>query len=169
MHVMYQRCSGIDVHVRFLVVCLSIIEAGQRRKEIRSFRHETADLLTLRARQLQEGCAHVGMESTGGLLAAGVSTLGRALRTGGGKCSTYQNGTGPQNGRARRRMDCRRVAEWALGRQLRTQPRATRVARSNSATYQPGSRGGDQIVSCCQRCDGQIGTSHSRSAVCRRE
>ena len=30
MQVLYQRCSGIDVHLRFLVVCLSIVEAGQR-------------------------------------------------------------------------------------------------------------------------------------------
>jgi transposase len=65
MQVMSQRCAGIDVHLRFLVVCLSIIEAGQRRKEIRTFRSETADLLALRAWLLQEGCSHVGMESTG--------------------------------------------------------------------------------------------------------
>ena len=65
MEVMYQRCAGIDVHLRFLVVCLSIVEAGQRRKEIRSFRNETADLLALRAWLLQERCSHVGMESTG--------------------------------------------------------------------------------------------------------
>ena len=63
--VMYQRCAGIDVHLRFLVVCLSRIEAGQRRKEIRTFRNETADLLALRAWLLQEQCSHVGMESTG--------------------------------------------------------------------------------------------------------
>ncbi len=65
MQVMYQRCAGIDVHLRFLVVCLIIIEAGQRRKEIRTFRNETADLLALRAWLLQEQCTHVGMESTG--------------------------------------------------------------------------------------------------------
>lgn len=65
MRVMYQRCAGIDVHLRFLVVCWSIIEAGQRHKEIRTFRTETADLLALRAWLLQEGCSSVGMESTG--------------------------------------------------------------------------------------------------------
>jgi transposase len=65
MQVMYQRCAGIDVHQCFLVVCLIISEAGQRRKEIRTFRHETTDLLALRAWLLQEGCTHVGMESTG--------------------------------------------------------------------------------------------------------
>jgi hypothetical protein len=43
-----KRCAGIDVHLRFLVVCLSILEAGERRKEIRTFRNETADLLALR-------------------------------------------------------------------------------------------------------------------------
>jgi transposase len=53
---------GISVSGR---VCLSIIEAGQRRKEIRTFRHETADLLALRAWLLQEQCSHGGMESTG--------------------------------------------------------------------------------------------------------
>ncbi len=45
MEGVYQRCAGGDVHQRFLVVCLSIVEGGQRRKEIRSFSTETADLL----------------------------------------------------------------------------------------------------------------------------
>ena len=49
IEVLYPRCAGIDVHQRFLVVCLCIIEAGKRRREIRTFRHETADLLALRA------------------------------------------------------------------------------------------------------------------------
>ena len=49
MQVMYQRCAGINVHLRFLVVCLSIIKAEQRRKEIHTFHNETAGLLTLRA------------------------------------------------------------------------------------------------------------------------
>jgi transposase len=65
MEVVYQRCAGVDVHLRFLVVCLSIVEAGQRRKEIRHFSNETADLLALRAWLLQEGCSAVGMESPG--------------------------------------------------------------------------------------------------------
>ena len=65
MEVIASCCAGIDVHQRFLVVCLSRIEAGQRHKEIRTFRHETPDLLALRAWLLQAGCTHVGMESTG--------------------------------------------------------------------------------------------------------
>lgn len=65
MQVMYERCAGIDVHQCFLVVCLSLVEAGQRSKELRTFRNETADLLALREWLRQKGCTHVGMESTG--------------------------------------------------------------------------------------------------------
>ncbi|WP_220210854.1 hypothetical protein [Reticulibacter mediterranei] len=49
------------MHQRFLVVCLSIVEAGRRSKEIRTFRHETADLLALREWVVQQACTHVGM------------------------------------------------------------------------------------------------------------
>ena len=62
---MDERCAGIDVHQRFVVVCLTLMEGGKRRQEIRTFRNETADLLALRAWLLQERCTHVGMESTG--------------------------------------------------------------------------------------------------------
>ena len=65
MEVVYQRCAGVDVHQRFVVVCLSIVEAGQRRKEIRSFSNETADLLVLRTWLLEKRCSAVAMESTG--------------------------------------------------------------------------------------------------------
>jgi transposase len=65
MEVVYQRCAGVDVHQRFLVVCLSIVEGGRRRKEIRSFSNETADLFALRTWLVQEQCSAVGMESTG--------------------------------------------------------------------------------------------------------
>jgi transposase len=65
MEVIAHRCAGIDVHLRFLVVCLSSIEAGQRHKEIRTFRNEPPDLLALRVWLLEAGCTQVGMESTG--------------------------------------------------------------------------------------------------------
>jgi hypothetical protein len=34
MEVLYARCCGLDVHRSKLVACLSIIEAGQRHKDI---------------------------------------------------------------------------------------------------------------------------------------
>ena len=65
MEVLYSRCCGLDVHRNQVVACVSIIEAGQRRKEIRTFRTVTKELLALRQWLLEEGCSHVGMESTG--------------------------------------------------------------------------------------------------------
>jgi transposase len=65
MEVVYERCGGLDVHRNMVVACLSIIEAGQRRKEIRTFRTITKELVALREWLLSEGCSHVGMESTG--------------------------------------------------------------------------------------------------------
>ncbi len=43
MEVLYARCCGLDVHRDMVVACLSIIEAGQRRKEIRTFRTVTKE------------------------------------------------------------------------------------------------------------------------------
>ena len=65
MEVLYSRCSGIDVHERFVVVCLSRVEHGQRTKELRRFGTMTGDLLRLRKWLLETGCTHVAMESTG--------------------------------------------------------------------------------------------------------
>jgi transposase len=65
MEVVYERCCGLDVHRNTVVACVSIIEAGQRRKEIRTFRTITKELLAMRQWLLAEGCSHVGMESTG--------------------------------------------------------------------------------------------------------
>lgn len=65
MEVLYERCCGIDVHHSFVMAGLSIVEAGQRRKEVRRFRCVTTELLALRDWLLSEGCTHVAMESTG--------------------------------------------------------------------------------------------------------
>ncbi len=65
MEVLYLRCCGLDVHRNQVVACVSVIEAGQRRKEIRTFRTVTKELLAMRQWLLEAGCSHVGMESTG--------------------------------------------------------------------------------------------------------
>jgi transposase len=65
MEVLYPRCCGLDVHRNIVVACLSIVEAGQRHKEIRTFRTVTKELLLLRQWLLEASCTHVGMESTG--------------------------------------------------------------------------------------------------------
>jgi hypothetical protein len=65
MEVVYARWSGLDVHKRFVVACLSIVEQGQRHKELRQVSTMTSDILTLKAWLQAAGCRQVAMESTG--------------------------------------------------------------------------------------------------------
>lgn len=65
MEVLYARCCGIDVHQRSVVACLSLIEEGLRRKEVRSFGTTTRELISMRNWLIEAGCTHVAMESTG--------------------------------------------------------------------------------------------------------
>src|SRR5713226_5279197 len=65
MEVLYQRCCGIDVHQSFVVACLSVVENGQRHKEVRRFSTQIGELIAMRDWLLGAGCTHVGMESTG--------------------------------------------------------------------------------------------------------
>ncbi|GAC1479883.1 MAG: hypothetical protein NVS2B12_34810 [Ktedonobacteraceae bacterium] len=66
MEAIYQRCCGIDIHKKIIVACLIVMTAqGQRRKEIRTFRTVTHELLALLDWLKAAGCTHVAMESTG--------------------------------------------------------------------------------------------------------
>ena len=66
MEVLYPRCSGIDVHKRFLVACLNTVQPnGQRHKELRQFSTMTNELLGLKEWLQASGCTHIAMESTG--------------------------------------------------------------------------------------------------------
>ncbi len=65
MEVVYPRCSGLDVHKRFVVACLSVIEHGQRHKELREVSTMTSDILTLKTWLLAAGCRQIAMESPG--------------------------------------------------------------------------------------------------------
>lgn len=66
MEVLYPRCSGIDVHKRFLVACLSSVGVkGQRHKELRQFGTMTGEILALKEWLKAAGCTHVALESTG--------------------------------------------------------------------------------------------------------
>jgi transposase len=66
MRTLIERCCGLDVHQATIVACLLVGKPGGKvRKEIRTFATTTAGLLQLRDWLTQEGCTHVGMESTG--------------------------------------------------------------------------------------------------------
>ncbi len=65
MEVVYPRCSGFDVHKRFVVACLSLIQNGERHKEIRQFSTMTSEILALKEWLKASACSHIAMESTG--------------------------------------------------------------------------------------------------------
>ena len=66
MDVVYPRCSGIDVHKRFVVACVSCVQAnGQRSKEVRQFTTMTHEIVAMKEWLKASGCSHVAMESTG--------------------------------------------------------------------------------------------------------
>jgi transposase len=66
MQVVYQSCCGIDVHKKMVVACLlTVNEAGELKKDIRTYSTMTVDLLKLLDWLLTHGCTHVAMESTG--------------------------------------------------------------------------------------------------------
>ena len=66
MEAIIERCCGLDVHKDTVVACVLIgPPAGRARKEIRTYGTTTAQLEQLRDWLRQNGCTHVGMESTG--------------------------------------------------------------------------------------------------------
>lgn len=60
MDVIYQRCCGVDVHKKILVVCL----LSGNRKEIKNYGTSTSDLLSLLDWLKENNCEAVAMEST---------------------------------------------------------------------------------------------------------
>lgn len=66
MQVIYQRCAGIDVHKKTVVVCVLVTQAdGRVQKQVRTFATMTADLLALDEWLRSQQVEHIAMESTG--------------------------------------------------------------------------------------------------------
>ena len=66
MEAVLERCAGIDVHKRGVVVCLLTPgPGGQRVAETRTFGTTTDDLLRLSDWLSANDCTHVAVESTG--------------------------------------------------------------------------------------------------------
>jgi len=62
MNLVYERCAGLDVHKKTVVVCAIIAGVkGQRSKEWRTFSTMTPDLLRLRQWLKELGVTHVAM------------------------------------------------------------------------------------------------------------
>ena len=66
MQVIYERCAGIDVHKKTVVVCVLLTQAdGTVQKQIRTFGTMTAELLALDEWLRGQQVEHIAMESTG--------------------------------------------------------------------------------------------------------
>src|SRR6266567_2665343 len=66
MNIVYERCAGIDVHKRSVVVCtITPDQQGQRHKQRDTFSTMMPDLLRMRQWFQSLGVTHVAMESTG--------------------------------------------------------------------------------------------------------
>jgi transposase len=66
MQVIYERCAGIDVHKRTVVVCVLVTAPdGSVQREVQTFGTMTADLLALSDWLGARAVRHVAMESTG--------------------------------------------------------------------------------------------------------
>jgi transposase len=65
MNLVHERCAGLDVHKKNVVVCATLADgSGQRRKERSTFSTMTPDLLRLRQWLKDLGVTHVAMERT---------------------------------------------------------------------------------------------------------
>ncbi len=66
MNALYDCCCGLDVHVKTVVACLLKTDAQDKvRKQVRTFKTMTRDILALSDWLIAEGCMHIAMESTG--------------------------------------------------------------------------------------------------------
>jgi transposase len=65
MEVLYPHCAGLDVHKETVVACVRHMADGVVRREVRTFKTLTTDLLALSEWLASEGCTHVVMEATG--------------------------------------------------------------------------------------------------------
>lgn len=65
MEVLHPHCAGLDVHKDTVVACVRHMVNGTVKREVRTFKTTTTDLLGLSDWLSSEGCTHVAMEATG--------------------------------------------------------------------------------------------------------
>ena len=65
MEVLHSHCAGLDVHKDTVVVCVRHMAGGTVKREVRTFKTTTKELLALSEWLAAEGCTHLAMEATG--------------------------------------------------------------------------------------------------------
>ena len=65
MEVLYAHCAGLDVHKDTVVACVRHTVNDTIKREVRTFKTTTKELLALSEWLAAEGCTHIAMEATG--------------------------------------------------------------------------------------------------------
>ena len=65
MEALHSHCAGLDVHKGSVVACIRHMVDGAVKREVRSFKTTTKDLMALSEWLSVEGCTHIVMEATG--------------------------------------------------------------------------------------------------------
>jgi transposase len=65
MEVLHPHCAGLDVHKDSVAACVRHMVDGAVKREVRTFKTTTKDLMALSEWLSAEGCTHVAMEATG--------------------------------------------------------------------------------------------------------
>ena len=65
MEVLHPHCAGLDVHKASVVACVRHMVDGDVKREVRSFKTTTKELMALSEWLSVEGCTHIVMEATG--------------------------------------------------------------------------------------------------------
>src|SRR3954468_17375684 len=65
MEVLYERCSGLDVHKDTVVACARVVKGKAVSQEVETFGTTTQGLFALCDWLSQRACTHVAMEATG--------------------------------------------------------------------------------------------------------
>jgi len=65
MEVLHPHCAGLDVHKDTVVACVRHMTGGSVKREVRTFKTTTRDLMALSDWLVAEGCTHIAMEATG--------------------------------------------------------------------------------------------------------
>ena len=65
MEVLHAHCAGLDIHKDAVVACARHMVDGAVKREVRSFKTTTKELMALSAWLSVEGCTHLVMEATG--------------------------------------------------------------------------------------------------------
>src|SRR5437879_5618910 len=65
MEVLHRHCAGLDVHKDTVVACVRHMVDGTGKREVRTFKTTTKDLVALSEWLSAEDCMHVAMEATG--------------------------------------------------------------------------------------------------------